>query len=150
MKKKLVAGLAVTALAVVAGGAAFAYWTSSGSGAGSASTGTQGSLTLTQTSTVSNLRPSGAAQTILGTVTNSNAGASAYIDTITPSIDLANTTFQSGCSAADYTLTPHTVGADVADGATGVNFGSIKFNNDPLNPQNGCQGQALVLSFSSN
>ena len=62
---------ATTVVLLAGGGAAFAYWTLSGSGTGSAATGTvTGSITAVQTSTISNLRPGGAAQTLSGNFTN--------------------------------------------------------------------------------
>jgi hypothetical protein len=152
-RKAVMVGLTL-GLSLGAAGTALAYWTSTGSGTGgAASTDTQGTVTLTQTSTVSGLAPGVAAVDITGTVTNSKHITS-YIGTVTPAIDSANTVWQTDgvytCSAADYTLTPATVNADEADGATGVAFGSIAFNDIPGTDQSACEGQALVLTFSSN
>jgi hypothetical protein len=74
-KKAAVAGLALT-VAIVGGGVAFAYWTSSGSGTGAASDATATALTITQdgtpiyNSTVSPLPGSMASQAFQATQTS--------------------------------------------------------------------------------
>src|SRR3954454_24941074 len=122
-KKKF---LAIGAGVLTAGAlttAAFAYWTSTGSGSGSASTKSAITVTLTGDA-VSDLVP-GAAQNITGTVDVSDGATSAYVGTVTPSIDTANTTFNADCGVSDFTFTSGVHNAKIADGATGVAFGSI-------------------------
>lgn len=143
------AGLAAITAVILTSGIAFAYWTSTGSGAGSAGTKTAITVTLTGNA-VSNLVP-GAPQSITGTVTVSDSATSAYIGTVTPVIKTGTgfTTFNTGCTASDFTLTPAVVNAQTSAGATGVAFGSIVLTDTAAN-QDGCKGQALVLAFSSN
>ncbi|TDW86948.1 hypothetical protein EV137_5017 [Kribbella pratensis] len=151
-KKKII--IAAAATVVIGAGSAFAYWstTGSGSGSGATSAGTS-NLAIVQTSTVSNLRPGDAAQTISGTVTN-NADSSAYVNSVTVSI--AGVTQASGatgiCDATDYTLASPTmsVTTDVAPGGTAnFNGATLKFNNKATN-QDGCKGATVNLSYASN
>ena len=61
--KKSIAIFSAAVLAIAGTGIAFAYWTSTGSGEGTAATGDAvTNLTIVQTSTVTDLRPGGAAQ----------------------------------------------------------------------------------------
>ena len=147
LKKKLAA--AGVAIAVAGGtGLAWAYWSANGSGSGSASTKNAISVTLTGNA-VSNLVPGAPATNITGTVTVSDGATSAYVGTITPSIDTAHTTFNSGCSVDDFAFTSAAHDAQISAGATNVAFGTIQLK-DTSSDQNGCKSQTLALSFSSN
>ena len=147
---------ATTVVLLAGGGAAFAYWTLSGSGTGSAATGTvTGSITAVQTSTITNLRPGGAAQTLSGNFTNTDTSP-VYVTSVTVSI--ASVTKAVGavagtCDASDYTLTgaTMTVGASVPAGtAQGAWTGAtIQFNNKATN-QDQCQGATVNLSYAIN
>ena len=154
MQKKLKAAIVSgTAIAVVGGGVAFAFWTTSGSGTGSAATSAgAANLAVAQTSTISNMYPGDAAQTISGTVTN-NAANSAYVTKVVVSI--ASVTPASGatgsCDATDYTLASPTmnVGQDVAAGDVASFSGAtIKFNNKATN-QDGCKGATVNLAYAA-
>lgn len=145
----------VTAALLAIGGGAFAYWTLTGSGSGSAATGTvSGSLTVVQTSTISNLRPGGTAQTLSGNFTNTDASP-VYVASVTASISSVTkaTGAPSGtCTAADYTLSNAvmTVAAQVPSGtAQGAWTGAtIAFNNTGAN-QDACQGATVTLSYAT-
>ncbi|MGW6199657.1 hypothetical protein ACWF0M_26135 [Kribbella sp. NPDC055110] len=151
-KKKII--IAAAATVVIGAGSAFAYWTTTGSGSGSGTTSAGGSnLAIAQTSVISNMYPGDSAQTISGTVTN-NAANSAYVNTVTVSID--SVTKAAGatgaCDASDYTLaTPvMSIAADVPAGGT-ANFtgATLKFNNKASN-QDGCKGATVHLAYASN
>ena len=61
----------VTAALMLIGGAAFAYWTTTGSGSGSATSGTGGTITVNQSGpAITNVNPGAAPQTLSGTFTN--------------------------------------------------------------------------------
>jgi hypothetical protein len=150
-KKILIAG---TAIVAIGAGTAFAYWSTQGTGTGSGSTSAGDSnLVITQTSTISNMFPGDAAQSIAGTVKN-NAENSAYVNTVTVSI--ASVTKAAGatgdCDASDYTLaTPvMSIATDLAAGGT-ANFSgaTLKFNNKATN-QDGCKGATVNLAYASN
>ncbi len=93
------------------GGTAYAYWTAGGSGTGTATTGTSSAVTVVQTSTVSNLQPGAAAQTLTGTFNNPNTGP-VYVATVTASIDSVTKAVGAPagtCDATDYTLSNATM-----------------------------------------
>lgn len=144
-KKKVVV---VTAAMVGIGGAAFAYWTTTGSGSGAATTGTTVAVTVNQTSTVSGLRPGGAAQALSGTFDNPNSGP-VYIGSVTAQV---TGTDKVGCDATDYTVAgTATVNAQVAAG-TGVGSWSgltIAFNNKPATNQDACKGATVNISYTT-
>ncbi|HET6741637.1 MAG TPA: hypothetical protein VFH76_21985 [Kribbella sp.] len=151
-KKKII--IAAAATLVIGAGSAFAYWSTTGSGSGAGATSAGASdLTIAQTSTIANMYPGDAPQTITGTVTN-NAANKAYVNTVTVSIDsVTKASGASGsCDATDYTLvTPvMTVGKDIAAGGTESFTGAtLQFNNKAAN-QDGCKGATVNLSYASN
>jgi hypothetical protein len=150
-KKAKFAVAGVTVAAVVGGGTAYAFWSTTGSGSGTAATSAgASSLLVTQTSAISGLAPGVAAQTISGTVKNT-ATNNAYVNSVTVSI--ASVTGGDGaCSAADYTLSGGTmsVAQDLAPGAT-ANFtgATLAFNNTASN-QDGCKNAIVGLAYASN
>lgn len=151
-KNILIAAVTVGLLAI--GGGAFAYWTVTGAGTGAASTGvTSGTITVVQTSTVSNLRPGGAAQTLSGNFNNSDTSP-VYVATVTAAIGSvvkSGTAPGGACTAADYTLSNAvmTVAAQIQPGTgqgawTGA---TLAFNNTGAN-QDGCQGATVNLTYT--
>lgn len=151
-KKKI--SLAMAALVLGTGGAAFAYWTAGGSGTGEATTGTTTStLTAVQTSTVTAMRPGDSAQTLSGVFNNPNDGP-IYVATVTASI--SSVTKAAGapagtCDATDYALAgaTMTVGHEVAAGS-GVDAwtgATLKFNNKAT-AQDACKGATVNLAYT--
>ncbi|MCU1363401.1 MAG: hypothetical protein JWM55_1229 [Acidimicrobiaceae bacterium] len=180
-KKVVVIGTAVALTLGIAGGA-YAYFTASGTGTGSASTGSSTAMTLLQDTALKAVAPGVGAQTITGHQYNS-AGTPEFVTSVTPSItsvtetpaaitawgdpnfatDSGNANGTSGtyyCTAADYTLTGSTPGAEEASGSststsptegTGdFSFGTIAFKDSLTQNQDACEGATLVLGFSSN
>jgi hypothetical protein len=146
--------VALTAALVLAGGAAFAFWTAGGSGTGSATTGNVTALTVVQTSTISGLAPGLAAQTLSGNFNNPNSGP-VHVATVTASISSvtdAGGNAITGCDSSDYTLANAvmTVNADVPAGnAQGSWTGAtIAFNNKPSN-QDACKNAVVHLAYSA-
>ena len=145
---------AVTAFLLIGGGAAFAYWTLSGSGTGTATTGTvTGTITAVQTSTISNLRPGGTAQTLSGNFTNTDTSP-IYVTSVTASISSvvkAPGAVTGTCDSTDYTLTGAVmpVGASVNTGtAQGAWTGAtLVFNNKATN-QDQCQGATVNIAYA--
>jgi hypothetical protein len=153
--KKPFAIVAIAAVLVAGGGAAFAYWTAAGSGTGTGSTGTNAALTIVQTSTISNLRPGGAAQTLSGNFTNPNdsptyvANVIATVGTVTKATGAPAGT----CDATDYTITGGTmlVGTQVPSGTTqGAWTGATVAFNNKATSQDGCKGAAVTFNYTSN
>lgn len=143
-RTKLLVSIGAVAVVCAAGGAAYAYFTSTGSGTGTGTVNSSSAWTLTSTP-VTNIGPGLPAQNIVGTATNS-LGQTEYIGTVTPTV---TSTSNAGCDASDFTLTPGTIDADTPSGSTGLNFGTIAFNDTGSN-QNACAGVTVYLSFSSN
>ncbi len=150
-KKKIT--LLVTALVVLFGGAAYAYWTAGGTGTGTAATGTNVPITVVQTSTVSAMAPGDSAQALSGNFNNSNSGP-VYVATVTASIssvDKAVGAPAGTCAASDYTLAgaTMTVNAEVPAGlAQGSWSGAtIKFNNKAATNQDACKGATVNLAY---
>lgn len=154
-KKAIAVGVAGTALALTVGTVAVAQWSSTGTGAGTAATSSGASnLTITQTGAPTDLAPGVAAGTITATVTN-NAANSAYVHTVTVSIDsVTKATGATGtCDASDYTLTggQMTVDQDVAAGGTATATGALLAFNDKAGvDQDGCKGATVNLAYASN
>jgi hypothetical protein len=146
--------LALTAALVLAGGAAFAFWTAGGSGTGSATTGDVTALTVVQTSAVTGLAPGLPAQTLSGKFNNPNSGP-VHIATVTASIasvtDGAGNAI-TGCDSSDYTLAnaTMTVNADIPAGtAQGAWTGAtLAFFNKASN-QDACKNAVVHLAYSA-
>lgn len=136
------------------GGTAYAYWTAAGSGTGTATTGTSSAVTVVQTSTVSDLQPGGAAQTLTGTFNNPNTGP-VYVDTVTASIDSVTKAVGAPagtCDATDYTLAnaTMTVAAEVPAGNSQGSWtgATIAFNNKAATNQDACKGATVSLAYT--
>jgi hypothetical protein len=156
--RKRITAITIATVALLAiGGGAFAYWTLSGSGSGSATTGTvSGSITVNQTSTVTDLRPGGTAQTLSGNFDNSDASP-VFVTSVAVSISSVVKAVGAPagtCDATDYTIagSPVAVGAQVPSGsAQGTWTGAtIVFNNKPAANQDGCQGATVNLAYAAN
>ncbi len=139
-------GVAVGVIAAAAiGGAAFAYFTSTGSGSGTAPVNSTSPWVLSS-GPISGFGPGTGTQNIVGTATNS-LSQKEFIGTVTPTV---SSTSNPGCTAADFTLTNGVINADTVSGASGLNFGTITFNDRAGVNQDACQGVTVTLSFTSN
>jgi hypothetical protein len=147
IRSKPVVLVAAVALVLLTAVGAFAYWTSAGGGEGTAATGTSDDLVVVQTSTITDMGPGIAAQTLSGNFDNSSGGPS-YVGDVTVVVD---GTDQVDCTADDYTITgsPMTVDAEVPDGdAQGAWTGAaIAFANDTARNQDACQGATVTLTY---
>ncbi len=157
--KTIIAGAAIAGLA--SAGGAYAYWTTTGAGTGTAATsaGLASQLTVHQTSTIENMFPGDAAQTIRATVKNTGT-QSGYVSRVVVSID--HVTLADGvtlgtpstCSATDYTLDGVTMdltpGEDLAVDATSSEFSgaTLKFFDKTTN-QNACKGATVHLAYAA-
>ena len=156
IRTKPIAIAVVSLLLVAGGGAAFAYWTAAGAGTGTGTTGNNAPVTIVQTSTVTNVRPGGPAQTLSGNFTNPNDSPT-YVASVTATI--ATVTKATGaptgtCDATDYTLANATmpVNAQVPSGtAQGAWTGAtIAFNNKSATNQDACKGATITFGYTSN
>ena len=149
-RRRLIAVGIAAVLIVGAGGAAFAYWSSSGTGVGSAATGTSAAFTVTSVAPVGDpLVPGGDPQSVTFTVANPSATTlmlSSVVVTVANS-DGTDWVAVPGCSAADYVLgTPAVTYGSVAgtsstDGTVTVTMVDSEFNQDE------CKSVTVPLYF---
>jgi hypothetical protein len=83
-KRTILTGTAVVTAAVLAGGVAYALWTSSGAGSGRANSGSAVALTVTATTGAADLYPGFTAGDVSFTVTNPNPYAVTFTSMTTP------------------------------------------------------------------
>jgi hypothetical protein len=152
--RKAVASLIVTGAVVAGGGAAVAYWSATGAGFGSASAATVSPISVVQTSSITNLGPGVAAQTLSGTFNNGNQGP-VYVNSVTVSI--SSVTKAAGaptgtCDATDFALsnTTMSVGAEIPAGTGSGSWtgATVAFNNKTNINQDACQGATVNLTYT--
>jgi hypothetical protein len=151
MNKKVAAIGLAAGLVLGVGGAAFAYWTTSGSGNGTATTqSSNGTLALNVSADSSQLYPGGSAPV---TITATNNGATdLYVTTVSfasLSVDAAHAA--AGCLASDYSVgSVSTTPTDVLAGTTSatVATATLSMANTALN-QDACEGATITLNFTS-
>jgi hypothetical protein len=141
-KKLAVAAAAISVL--IAGGAAFAYFTNSGSGTGSASVGTSSAITISA-SAPDNLYPDGPGRDVTIIVTNPGAG-SQYVDTVH---FVSATDTDNACDTTVFSMPDVLVDQDLAAGASTTVHGTLSMADNNAN-QDSCQGDALTLHLTSN
>jgi hypothetical protein len=161
-RKAIVATISTLAIVASLGGAAYAYWTSSGSGTGSAKTGVAATtLQITDLTNITDMAPGVAAESINGSIQNTAAvgGQSDFVNTVTVSISgvtetaaelLANPGYT--CSSADYNLSGAimTVATNLAPQASHAFSGAtIGFNSTAVD-QDACQGATVSLAYVTN
>jgi hypothetical protein len=138
--------------ALVAVGAAVAYFTTTGSGTGNATVGTSEPLTITAVS-ASNLYP-GTSSEVTFTVNNPSSGhqfvRKVQLAEVKAYKDEAHTEPEAGCKSQWFSMAEVTENKDVATGETTLpEKGSLEFVNEPES-QDPCKGVYLVASFTSN
>jgi hypothetical protein len=151
---KKIAALGVIAL-LMAGGAAYAYWTTAGAGTGSAATGTTTPIVVNQTgAAITGLSPGATPQALAGDFDNGNssavtvAGVTATIGTVTG----PNITGPLPCDATDYVIagtstTPGSIAVGNGVGAwSGLTVGMV----NSVTNQNGCKGATVPIVYTSN
>jgi hypothetical protein len=152
---KKVAALGVIAL-LMAGGAAYAYWTTAGAGTGSATTGTSTPIVVHQTgAAITGLSPGGTPQALSGTLDNPNTGVvpvasvSATIGTVTG----PNITGPLPCDATDYAIagTGVVVTSPIPAGLASATWSGLTIAMlDGAGNQDGCKGATVPIVYTSN
>ena len=149
-RKKKIGWIAFgTAAMLLAGGAAFGYWSITGSGTGDANTGTVVAVDVNQTSTVTGLAPGLAAQALSGNFDNPNSGP-VYVASVTAAV---TSTDKVGCGATDYTIAgTATVNAQIPAGNNqGAWSGlTIAFNNKAGTNQDACKNAVVTITYTAN
>lgn len=145
ISKNWAVALTVGLLAI--GGAAFAYWTTTGSGSDTADTGGTVPIVVNLTSTVTGLAPGLPAQALAGNFDNPNAGP-VYVAAVTATVTGTNIP---GCDATNYVVAGTApVAVEVASGTGRGSWSglTIQFVNKASN-QNVCKNAVVNLSLAS-
>jgi hypothetical protein len=165
INKKIAGGVAAGAVLLAGGGAAWAYWTSSGSGTGTASTSAGvNSISVANSSAtpLTAMYPGDSAQPLKATVTNTSSSQKAYVTSVKAYLTVSKATGAPAgtCDSSDYLLdgTAGTTAASPvtlnwtaqelaanssADTGTGD---SIQFNNKPA-AQDACKGATVTINY---
>lgn len=154
-KRKVAATIAISVILIGGGGAAaFGYWSAGGTGTGTGTAGTNSSLSVTQTSVVAGLAPSSAAQTLSGTIANTNSSKT-YVTSITASISSVTKAVGAPtgtCSATDFTLANAvvSVNAEIPANSTTTTWSgpSVSFNDLPTTNQDACKGATVNFAYA--
>jgi hypothetical protein len=159
-KRRIAVIGATMALVLAGGGAAFAYFTTSGSGTGAASVGTAGTYTVTVSApTGAALMPGSPGQSFTYTVKNNGTGVQ-QITTASISVTPDATAAGLGCSAAWYQVsgpgitTAGNPGAQTYATPVSINGGAtstdpelaftVSLINEPVN-QDACENDVPVV-----
>jgi len=139
------------------GGAAYAYFTTTGSGTGTAQVGTSSLITVNATVTpdASGLVPGGIAATVNFAATNPSAGhqrvGTITLATVTAYTDVTHAALATGCDTTKFTMTPVVSNEDVptAGPTTLSATGTLVFVNNPSASQDACKNANLQLTFTN-
>jgi hypothetical protein len=148
-RKPAVATAIVGGVLALSGTAAFAFWTATGTGSGTATTAaTSNDLTVTQAPFAGTaLVPGGAAQTISGTVGNTNTFAVPLSSfTATVGVDGAH----SLCDAGWYSVTNLTAPSSVPANGSVAFTGKVQLVDQASINQDACKGATITLAFKAN
>jgi hypothetical protein len=164
-RKQKIAAAGTVAVVALGGGAAYAYWSSTGTGQGGAATAADQKPVDISTAgaSITDLTPGGPAKALNLTLKN-GANGTASLRTVTVKLDSVSKdgttiTDPNVCSPADFTVTqpvpakdaagnalPWVVPAKSTLAATGA---TIAMNDDPARNQDGCKAVGLNLSYSA-
>ena len=147
-KNKIAALAASAALVAVSGGAAFAYWSTTGSGAGSATASSGTQAVRINISVEPDVAP-GSPKTITYTADNSRNTSSSPV---TLSNAQATATDKEGCLPAWFTATVPAGTTLVSGGATAAALGTGTLTLSDLadTDQSACKGASVTLTVGSN
>lgn len=145
-KNKIAAVAASAALVAVGGGAAYAYWSTTGSGAGSAAA-SSGTQPITINVTVDPGVAPGTPETITYTATNPNS-SSTPVTLAKPVV----TTSNAECLPAWFSATAPTGTTTVAGNASkaALGTGTLTLNDDPATNQDACKNATITVTVGSN
>lgn len=155
--------LALSMVGILAlGGAAYAYFTTTGSGSGDAQVGTSQALTITAaiTPAAGGLVPGGTGSDVVFSVNNPSSGnvmvntvtftgVTAYTDAL-HTIPIASGTGIAQCDVSQFSMAAVPQNQDVPAGTTVLaDHGTLLMANAGFN-QDGCKNAFLLATFTSN
>lgn len=155
MRRTIRSGLiAATALLLLSGGGAYAYWSVIGSGSGTAASGSAAAVVVNQTSSASGLYPGGSVA-LSGDFDNPNPGA-VYVTAVTAAVRIFSAQADNtkpACTQADFTITgtSNTPGSIASGTAVGSWSGlTLTMVNSGTNQDN-CKSLAAVqIDYTAN
>ncbi|HKU35334.1 hypothetical protein [Paenarthrobacter sp. NPDC058040] len=144
-KSRITAAVAGVALVAVGGGAAYAYWTTTGSGNGSATNSTGGGTVTLHATFAGGLAP-GNQVNVAYTADNSTT-SSTVVGDLTASV----ATDVPACLPAWFEVTAVTSNTNVAANSTGTSVGSgvLKFNDSSTVNQDACKSANVTVNVTS-
>ena len=146
-KKNKIAAVALSATLLAAGGgAAYAYWSTTGAGSGQGAVGS-GTTPVTISVTVeSGVVPGGPAKSISYKATNPNTSSTP----VTLNDAVVSTNRPDTCDAKWFTATIPAGATTVLPGATtSLGAGELTLADLPSVDQNGCQGATITVTATS-
>jgi hypothetical protein len=150
LKKRTTVIAAAMVVVLFSAVAAYAYWSTSGTGTGTAATGTSSAVNAVQTSVVADMGPGTAAQTLSGTLLNTDTQP-LYVATVTASI--TSVTKADGvvgtCEPSDYILANAvmTVNAEALVNDTSTWTGATLMFNNKLTNQDACKLATVNIGY---
>lgn len=154
-KKKITAAVAAVTVIALGGGAAYAYWTSSGNGPTAGTTGTSTAFAVAGLGVTAGLplTPGGPSQTISFTVTNPSTGVQFLTAAVVTVANSNGSAWTAGglCTAADYTVGTVSMSGgfgEIAAGALKTGTVTLAMNNLPAS-QDACKTVAVPLYISA-
>ncbi|MFK0042003.1 hypothetical protein ACIQTW_19385 [Paenarthrobacter sp. NPDC090517] len=144
-KSRITAAVAGVALVAVGGGAAYAYWTTTGSGSGEA-TNAPGGGTVTLHATFDGGLAPGNQVNVAYTADNATTSS-----TVVGALSATVTTNVATCLPTWFEVTANTSNSPVAAGTAGTSVGSgvLKFNDSTTENQNACKGAVVTVNVTS-
>ncbi|WP_091463905.1 hypothetical protein [Paenarthrobacter nitroguajacolicus] len=144
-KSRITAAVAGVALVAVGGGAAYAYWTTTGSGSGEA-TNAPGGGTVTLHATFAGGLAPGNQVNVAYSADNATTSS-----TVVGALSANVTTNVEACLPAWFEVTAVTTNTLVAANSTGISVGSgiLKFNDSTTVNQDACKGAVVTVNVTS-
>ncbi|TKV57429.1 hypothetical protein FDO65_17410 [Nakamurella flava] len=137
------------AVLLIGGGAAYAYWSSTGVGEGEVDTGTAPAFVVSSTpGTGGPLSPGGPTETVAFSVANPSSGVLNLASVTAAVANADGTAWNVGnCTAADFTVgTPAITYGEIAAGADADGTVTVQMINRAQN-QDDCQGLTVPIYF---
>jgi hypothetical protein len=155
LKKKLAAAGLVTAVALGAGVAAVAFWSTDSTGSGLATTGSQSGNQVTGSNAAGTLSPSSSPQALTASVTNHSVDEA--VPTVTVTFTVTKAADVSGtCDNSNYVLSPANGVMTPADNSTLLSGGTRTYSGVSINyvdsatvNQDACQGATVHLTYTA-
>ncbi|MEZ2389751.1 hypothetical protein AB6813_09420 [bacterium RCC_150] len=147
-KGKVYAAAATIALVAAGGGAAYAYWSTTGTGSGAATNSAGTSAVTLHAAFTNDLAPGGTRQVTYTADNPNSSSTSVTIASATVSIDSAHS---ASCQSTWFHVTAPTGATLVSANSTAFALGTGSLTMDDLSTsQDGCKGAIVTVNLTSN